>query len=104
MEAMTALPGVGRKTANVVLSTCFGLPGIIVDTHVRRISQRLGLTQKDDPELIETDLQALLPKSAWTDFSHRLVWLGRRVCIARKPRCDQCRLLSDCPTGRVENA
>jgi len=101
MDALTALPGVGRKTANVVLSTCFGQPGIIVDTHVSRLSQRLGLTLQDDPERIESDLQVLLPKTSWTDFCHRLTWLGRRVCVARKPRCDQCRLKPDCPTGRL---
>lgn len=99
MEALTTLPGVGRKTANVVLTQCFGVPGIIVDTHVRRLSQRLGFTKHEDPDRIEADLQALLPDHLWTDFTHRLTWLGRRVCMARKPRCEQCRLKPDCPTG-----
>lgn len=100
MEALTALPGVGRKTANVLRTNCFGLPGIVVDTHVLRLSKRLGLTESEDPEQVEADLMALLPESSWSDFCHRLTWLGRRVCNARKPRCHECRLQPECPTGR----
>jgi endonuclease-3 len=85
MEDLLTLPGVGRKTANVVLGTCFGAPAVIVDTHVRRVAQRLGLTTSDDPEAIEEDLQALVPKSAWTAFSHAVTFHGRRRCTARKP-------------------
>ena len=97
-ERLTALPGVGLKTANVVLGTAFGLPtGVVVDTHVRRISQRLGLTKSQDPEVIERDLMALLPPKEWILFSHRLIWHGRRVCTARKPNCPGCPLLKHCP-------
>jgi endonuclease-3 len=97
MEVLTTLPGVGRKTANVVRGTAFGLPAIFVDTHVRRLSNRLGLTTSDDPDTIERDLQALLPPRAWTAFAHRLIHHGRRVCVARKPRCTSCALLRWCP-------
>jgi endonuclease-3 len=97
MDALTRLPGVGRKTANVVRGTAFGLPAIFVDTHVRRLSNRLGLTTSDDPDTIERDLQALLPPRAWTAFAHRLIHHGRRVCVARKPRCTSCALLRWCP-------
>ena len=97
LEDLVALPGVGRKTANVVLGTAFGLPtGVVVDTHVRRISQRLGLTKSQDPEVIERDLMALLPPKEWILFSHRLIWHGRRVCTARKPNCPGCPLNADC--------
>jgi endonuclease-3 len=98
LDTLVKLAGVGRKTANVVLGTAFAIPsGVVVDTHVRRISQRLGLTRQNDPIKIERDLMALLPKSAWIDFSHRLIHHGRRVCIARKPKCAQCVLLKLCP-------
>lgn len=97
MDALTALPGIGRKTANVVLGTAFGQPAIFVDTHVNRLSNRLGLTVLDDPVKIERDLQALLPKKEWTLFAHRLIHHGRRVCIARKPRCSACTLRRWCP-------
>ena len=100
MEDLVALPGVGRKTANVVRTNCFGLPGIVVDTHVIRLSARLGLTDESDPEKIERDLMALLPEAEWSAFCHRLTWLGRRVCTARKPAHAACRLLPDCPTGK----
>jgi len=97
MEALTELPGIGRKTANVVLGTAFGRPAIFVDTHVRRLANRLGLTVEDDPDKIERDLQALLPPKEWTVFAHRLIHHGRRVCVARKPRCSTCPLLRWCP-------
>jgi endonuclease-3 len=98
LEAMISLPGVGRKTANVVLGTAFGLPtGVVVDTHVKRIARRLGLTKHLDPEKIEQDLASLLPKSEWINFSHRLIHHGRRICNARKPNCPECPLLKLCP-------
>ena len=97
MDALTALPGVGRKTANVVLGTVFGQPAIFVDTHVNRLSNRLGLTVEDDPVKIERDLQALLPPAAWTHFAHRLIHHGRLCCVARKPRCTACAVASSCP-------
>jgi endonuclease III len=97
MEALTELPGIGRKTANVVLGTAFGQPAIFVDTHVRRLANRLGLTFEDDPDKIERDLQALLAPNAWTAFAHRLIHHGRRVCVSRKPRCSVCPLARWCP-------
>jgi endonuclease-3 len=96
MEDLTALPGIGRKTANVVLGTAFGRPAIFVDTHVKRLSNRLGLTVEDDPVKIELDLQKLLPPKDWTHFAHRLIHHGRRVCDARKPRCSACSLRRWC--------
>jgi endonuclease-3 len=99
MDALHELPGVGRKTANVVLGNAFGIDeGIVVDTHVRRLSQRLGLTKHDDPEKIEQDLMQLVPREEWTDFSHLLIFHGRRICIARKPKHDECTLCELCPT------
>src|SRR6185436_10466536 len=93
MEELTALPGVGRKTANVVLSNAFNTPvGIVVDTHVTRVSGRLGLTANADAEKIEQDLMKLIPQKQWTSFSHRLILHGRQICIARKPKCAECRL------------
>jgi endonuclease-3 len=97
LEALTALPGIGRKTANVVLGTAFGRPAIFVDTHVRRLANRLGLTVADDPDAVEEDLRALLPPKAWTHFAHRLIHHGRQVCVARRPRCSACPLLRWCP-------
>jgi len=85
------LPGVARKTANCVMGTAFGVPtGVVVDTHVSRISQRLGLTKNTDPNKIEQDLMKLIPKNEWIGFSHRLIWHGRRICNARKPKCEIC--------------
>jgi len=97
MDELRALPGIGRKTANVVLGTAFGRPAIFVDTHVRRLANRLGLTVNDDPDKIERDLQALLPPREWTHFAHRLIHHGRRVCVARRPRCSACPLDAWCP-------
>ena len=97
MEALVALPGIGRKTANVVLGTAFGQHAIFVDTHVKRLSNRLGLTVESDPHRIERDLQALLPPKDWTLFAHRLIHHGRRVCAARKPRCGECQIARWCP-------
>ncbi|WZO98106.1 endonuclease III [Isosphaeraceae bacterium EP7] len=98
LEALTALPGVGRKTAHVVMGNAFRIPsGVVVDTHVKRLSMRLGLTTKTDPERVERDLEAIVPKSHWIDFSHRLIEHGRRTCIALRPRCDACELASFCP-------
>ena len=97
MEALVKLPGVGRKTANVLLGTWFDQPAIPVDTHVTRLSGRLGLTQQKDPVKIERELQQLLPQEDWTFSSHALIWHGRRVCKARTPACDRCELRDDCP-------
>lgn len=99
MEELTALPGVGRKTANVVLGNAFGIPGIIVDTHFLRVTHRLGLTKHADPEKVEADLAALVPREAWTEFSHLITHHGRRTCDARKPKCDACALAELCPEG-----
>jgi endonuclease-3 len=96
-EALTALTGVGRKTANVVLGTAFGRPAIFVDTHVKRLSNRLGLTVEDHPDKVERDLQALLPATEWTAFAHRMIHHGRQICHARKPRCSICPLARWCP-------
>ena len=99
MDALHELPGVGRKTANVVLGNAFGIDeGVVVDTHVRRVSQRLGLTRHDDPEKIEQDLMELVPREEWTEFSHLLIFHGRRICVARKPKQDVCTLCELCPT------
>lgn len=98
LEELVALPGVGRKTANVVLGTAFGIPsGVVVDTHVKRISNLLGLTTSKNPEIIERDLIGLLPESEWIMYSHRLIHHGRQICIARRPKCTECPLLPHCP-------
>lgn len=102
MEELLRLPGVGRKTANVVLNAAFGIPGVVVDTHVKRISKRLGLTKETDPEKIEFDLMKVLPKRVWIDFSLWLIYLGRETCTARKPKCGTCPLLDVCPEGKKE--
>jgi endonuclease-3 len=100
MEELVALRGVGRKTANVVLGNAFGQNvGVVVDTHVARLSLRLGLTRHKDPAKVEDDLMKLVPRGQWTLFSHWLIFHGRQVCQARKPRCQECRLLALCPTG-----
>ncbi len=108
LAALTTLPGVARKTANVVLANCWPQPdsdhGIFVDTHIRRVSQRLAWTDKEDPVKIEQDLMALLPKSAWVDVPHQLILLGRGPCDARRPDHDACPLLRWCPTGQAAKA
>lgn len=100
MEDLLVLPGVARKTANVVLGTAFGIAaGIVVDTHVSRLSQRLCLTQETTPEKIERDLCALVPRQDWIWFAHALIWHGRKVCAARSPACARCTLASECPSA-----
>ena len=100
MQDLVKLPGVGRKTANVVLGSWFGRnEGVVVDTHVARIVQRLRLTRQRDPEKIERDLMALVPVEDWTVFSHRLIWFGRQICLAKDPRCDACELADLCPSA-----
>jgi endonuclease-3 len=101
VDDLVRLPGVGRKTANVVASERGATQGIVVDTHVRRLSQRLGFTRQQDPVKIERDLQRLVPKEDWARFPHLLIWHGRRVCIARAPRCEVCVLNDLCPSSRV---
>ena len=102
MDELRELPGVGRKTANVVLGNAFGKnDGIVVDTHVARLSQRLGLTKQKDAEKIERDLMKLVPREHWTDWSHWLIWHGRRRCYARKPDCANCEIFRLCPSGKV---
>ena len=104
MENLFALPGVGRKTANVVLGNAFHLPdGVVVDTHVKRLSNRLGLTRRSDPVGIERELNAIVPPSEWVDFSHRLIDHGRKVCFARKPQCSACQLEEFCPKVGVNS-
>ena len=101
MEALRELPGVGRKTANVILGNAFGKnEGIVVDTHVVRLSERLGLTKHKDPEKIERDLMKMVPREHWTNWSHWLIWHGRRRCYARKPDCGQCEVFELCPSGK----
>jgi endonuclease-3 len=102
MEELVPLPGVGRKTANVILGNAFGVPGIPVDTHVGRLSRRMGLTENEDPVKVERDLMALIPEKDWTDFGHRMIFHGRQVCVARKPRCAVCTLAKICPKVGVE--
>lgn len=99
LEELVTLPGVGRKTANVILGNAFGIPGIVVDTHVHRVSQRIGLTKHDDPVKIEFDLMEIVPKEEWTHFSNLLVWHGRRTCVARKPLCGTCSIRKFCDYG-----
>jgi len=101
MEDLVSLPGVGRKTANVLRSAALGLPGLPVDTHVLRLSKRLGLTRDEDPVKVEMQLNALLPPEEWGEFSLRLILHGRRVCDARSPRCDECRMAPICPSRQT---
>jgi endonuclease-3 len=97
MEALTALPGVGRKTANVVLGDCFGVQGVVVDTHCTRLANRMGFTRNEDPIKIERDLMKIWPEDRWSLFSHLMVFHGRAVCAARAPRCSECPLCGLCP-------
>ena len=99
LEELVTLPGVGRKTANVILGNAFETPGIVVDTHVHRVSQRIGLSKNDDPVKIEFDLMGIVPKQEWTHFSNLLVWHGRRTCVARKPLCERCPIRKWCDYG-----
>ncbi|HXG76049.1 MAG TPA: endonuclease III [Gaiellaceae bacterium] len=101
LEDLVRLPGVARKTANVVAAELGHAQGIVVDTHVRRLSQRLGLTRHDDPVKIERDLQRVVPRADWARFPHLLIWHGRRVCLARAPRCEACVLEDLCPSSRL---
>jgi endonuclease-3 len=101
LDELTALHGVGRKTANVVLGDAFGIPGIVVDTHVGRLAKRLGLTRESDPVKVEFALMPIVPRERWSVFSHWLILHGRRVCIARKPRCSTCALAPHCPRAGV---
>jgi endonuclease-3 len=103
LEELVILPGVGRKTANVILGNTFGIPGIVVDTHVQRVSQRIGLTKNTDPVKIEFDLMEIVPKEEWTHFSNLLIWHGRRTCTARKPLCPQCPIRKLCDYGSKLN-
>ncbi len=100
LDELVELPGIGRKTANVVLGNAFGIPGIFVDTHLGRVSQRLGLTEHKDPVKIEFDLMPLIPKERWVKFSHQMIWHGRQVCHARSPKCPHCPLLPYCDYGQ----
>ena len=102
MEALVDLPGIGRKTANVILGNAFGKDeGVVVDTHVRRLSRRLRFTTHEDPKKIEKDLMDLFPRERWTMLSHILIFHGRRVCVARRPRCEECVVSHLCPSSRV---
>jgi endonuclease-3 len=101
MDDLVRLPGVARKTANVVAAELGDPQGVVVDTHVRRLSQRLGLTREEDPVKIEGDLQRLVPRGKWGVFPHLLIWHGRRICGARAPRCDECVLIDLCPAARI---
>jgi endonuclease-3 len=101
LDELVRLPGVARKTANVVAAELGQAQGIVVDTHVRRLSQRLGLTRQEDPVKIERDLTRLVPREDWARFPHLLIWHGRRVCVARRPRCEDCVVNDLCPASRV---
>lgn len=98
LDDMVQLPGVGRKTANVVLGACYGIPGIVVDTHVKRLSGRLGFTKNSDPDKIEQDLMKIVPKDDWNLFSMLLIFHGRRICNARRPLCSDCQVCKLCPS------
>lgn len=102
LDELVVLPGVGRKTANVVLGDCFDTPGITVDTHVGRLSRRFGLTENEDAVKVEFDLMAIIPQPDWTTFSHRMIFHGRQVCHSRKPNCGDCTMKSFCPKIGVE--
>ena len=102
IEELVRLPGVARKTANVVAAELGSAQGIVVDTHVRRLSQRLGLTRQEDPVKIERDLMKIVPRPDWGRFPHLLIWHGRRICDARRPLCEDCVLVDLCPSSRIE--
>jgi len=100
MEGLVALRGVARKTANVVLGNAFGVPGLAIDTHMKRVHQRLGLTKSEDPVAIERELAKLVPESEWTRYTHRVIHHGRSCCDAKRPRCETCPLANECPWPR----
>jgi endonuclease-3 len=100
LDDLVKLPGIGRKTANVILGNAFGIPGLVVDTHMSRVSQRLGLTNHKDPVKIEFDLMPLVPQERWVKFSHQMIWHGRQICTAKKPDCPHCPLLPYCDYGQ----
>jgi len=102
LDELVTLPGVGRKTANVILGNTFGIPGIVVDTHVHRVSKRIGLTKNDDPVKIEFDLMEIVSKEEWTRFSNLFIWHGRKICAARKPLCNICPIVKLCDYGSKE--
>ncbi len=102
MNELLSLPGVGRKTANVILGTCFGVQGIIVDTHCGRLARRIGLTKEENPELVEKDLMKVVENDKWTDFSHLMVYHGRAVCNAKKPKCSKCVIFNLCYSFPLE--
>jgi len=107
LEDLVTLPGVGRKTANVVLGNAFGIPGLTIDTHVGRLARRLGWTVEEDPVTVERDVAALIERREWTMLSHRLIFHGRRICFARKPACGACPIAGDCPSfgiGEIDPA
>lgn len=99
LDDLLTLPGVGRKTANVVLGSAYGIPGIVIDTHAKRLSNRIGLSKNTDPTKIEFDLMKIVPKESWSKFCHQLVFHGRAVCNARKPKCEECAILDYCDYG-----
>jgi endonuclease-3 len=99
LDDLVKLPGIGRKTANVILGNAFGIPGLVVDTHMGRVAQRLGLTRQKDPVKIEFDLMELVPQERWVKFSHQMIWHGRQICTAKKPDCPHCPLLPYCDYG-----
>jgi endonuclease-3 len=102
MDQLIKLPGIGRKTANVILGNAFGKSeGVVVDTHIKRLSQRLGFTKQETPEKIEADLMKLIPQKEWTQFAHVIIFHGRQVCNARKPKCDECVVAKQCPSAQV---
>jgi len=103
LEELVKLRGVGRKTANVVLGNAFGVPGITVDTHIGRLSRRLGFTKHNDPVKVEFDLMDVIPKKKWTQFCHEMIYHGRQVCNSRKPKCSECPLIKYCPQKGVTN-
>lgn len=102
MESLTSLRGVGRKTANVILGNAFSVPGLVVDTHVKRLANRMGMTQQSDPVKIESQLMKLVAKKDWTQFGHWMIQHGRSICNARKPQCDQCFIAEICPKVGVK--
>lgn len=103
LDSLVKLPGIGRKTANVVLGNAFGIPGMVVDTHVARVSARLGLTRHKEPDKIERDLMAAVPREKWVKFGHQLIQHGRKICVARKPKCSICPLRPWCDYGTDES-